>query len=382
MNKENRFNDDYKKFYQSVLSIIPSDNIWNPTLPETKEEQLDFFVKEWYPHMIEASSANYSYFKDNKISPGVFVNLDFFNLMNILNDKNRIVVWEYIHSLFIHTVSNTYVKNKYKDNKTDNKLLLKIKETFNIFPELVGNMVSWKRNIRNSQKKENKKKNPFNETFLENSKMAKLAKEITEEIDIANITGLEEDMKNIDNPMKILQLLMSGDSKNKGLGKLIETICNKLKTRIDSGEVSQEELLQEATSLLGKLGKGDNKDNADFGDISSIINMVSSLSGGGGDSKMPNISEMLKMMQNLGLNDKKKGNNMPDMSELLNMAQNLSGLNEDDDDDTDLSGVMNMLGDLKNVRNKRNTGKNKKINRKIRRKLQKKLKKKNRKKKK
>jgi len=391
MNKENRFNNDYKKFYEAVLSIISSDNKWNPILPTTKEEQLDLFVTEWYPHMTNVSNANYSYFKDNKISPNVFLNLDFLSLMNILNDKNRIIVWEYIHSLFILSVSNSYVKQKYRENKLEEKLFVQIKNTFADFPDLVGNIVSWKRKIRNN---ENKKKKAFDKSFLENSKMGKLAREITQEIDIANISGLEDDIKNLDNPMKILQLLMNSDNKNKGMGKLIQTICDKLKTKIDSGTISQEELLQEATSLLGSLGGGG--DNKNMGDMSSIINMISSLTGGGDNKNMPDISEILQMMQKMG---GEGNNNMPDianmmkglggnnnnMSDMLQMVQNLSGLNNNDDDNnSDLSGVMSMLGDLKNVRKNRknNTGKKKKINRKMKRRLEKKLRKKRKNKKK
>jgi len=69
-------------------------------------------------------------------------------------------------------------------------------------------------------------------------------------------------MKDMDNPMKLFQSLLSGDKDKRCLGKLMTTVCDKLKNKMENGEVNQEDLLNEATALLqnmGGLGAGEIK---------------------------------------------------------------------------------------------------------------------------
>ena len=121
-----------------------------------------------------------------------------------------------------------------------------------------------------------------------------MAKEISNEINPDDILNLEGDMKDMDNPMKLFQSLLSGD-KYKGVGKLMTTVCDKLKNKMENGEVNQEDLLNEATSLLqnmGGLGAGENKDGPDLSGMMSMMQNLSAMgdlfngpAGGGGSRR-------------------------------------------------------------------------------------------------
>ena len=81
--------------------------------------------------------------------------------------------------------------------------------------------------------------------FLSNSKIGELAKEISQEIDVTNI--------NVDKPEDLLDMdsLLSG--KNQVLGDIIGKVSNRISTKIQSGEVKQEDLLKEAMEMMSKL---------------------------------------------------------------------------------------------------------------------------------
>ena len=304
-----RFQNNYMTFYESVGTIV-SPEFWkskNPVLPEKNEDKIDFFVKNWYPHMKEVSNANLEYFTENKINPPIFQNLDFLDLFSQLNISNQNVVWEYLHSLYALSISNKYTQQKYNGDvsEMDEELLKSIKNSINSFPDFISNMVSWRReskepknkesknesnNETNNETKESNQKEPnFSENFMENSALAKLAKEISDEINPNEILNLGDDLKNMDNPMKLFQSILSGDKDN-GVGKLMNTVCSKLKNKMESGEVNQDDLLKEATTLLQSMGGGKSHSNSSTGNGS---NKTENKSG------VPDLAGMMSMMQNL-----------------------------------------------------------------------------------
>jgi hypothetical protein len=293
-----RFQNNYVTFYESVSSIV-SPEFWEsnkPTLPESSDEQIELFVVNWYPHMKEVSNGNLTYFKDNKISPLIFQNLKFLDLIDQLNLKNKNVVWEYLHSLYALSISNKHTQDKFnietKDGTQENKelLLSSIQQAIKDFPEFISNMVSWRKEIQhscNNQKtggeasNEETKTPKLDDNFLENSALAKLAKQISDEINPSELLNIGDDLKNMDNPMKMFQSLLSGDKEN-GVGKLMTTVCDKLKQKMESGEVNQEELLKEATNLLqtmGGLGAAtDGKSKSGSPDLAGMMSMMQNLS--------------------------------------------------------------------------------------------------------
>ena len=119
----------------------------------------------------------------------------------------------------------------------------------------------------------------------------KLAKEISDEINPSEILNIGDNLKNMDNPMKLFQSLLSGDKEN-GVGKLMTTVCDKLKNKMESGEVNQEELLKEASSLLQSMGglgaPTGGKDKEGGLDLGGLMSMMQNLSSMGDMFNVPN----------------------------------------------------------------------------------------------
>jgi len=341
-----RFTSNYVRFFESVKTITPElFEEKNPTLPEAEEDKLTFFVKNWYPHMTDVSNGNMKYFESKGVNPYVFQNLKFLDLTGKVNQKNKDVIWEYLHSLYALSISSKFTKENFtnyeaKDSDTneEKELMNEIKKAIENFPDLVANMVSWRREKKEREEREDKEDNsekkdntsntpgdtpPIDEKFLENSALAKLAKEISDEINPNEILDMNEDMKDMDNPMKLFQSLLSGD-KEKGVGKLMTTVCDKLKNKMESGEVNQEDLLSEATTLLQSMGglgggnRGDGKGSNSSPDLAGMMSMMQNLSsmsdlfngpsGGGGSRRKKGRKIRRKMEKKLRKNNKKTSN--------------------------------------------------------------------------
>jgi hypothetical protein len=216
-----RFISNYDKFLEEVENSLEK----KVETCETDEDKLLFFVNNWYPHMNAVSEGNYDYFTDD-INPNVFLNITFKELYDSSSDENKFVIWEYLQTLYALSVSLVKTREDLKDN---------VKEAIENFPALISNIVSFKKTKKEQLPKLNKE-------FIEKSSIAKLAKEISEEIDAKQFLNLNEDMKNMNNPMEMMNSLFSGDNSN-GIGKLMSAVSEKLKTKMDSGEIDNETLL-------------------------------------------------------------------------------------------------------------------------------------------
>lgn len=256
--KMERFISNYDKFLEEVKNSLEK----KVETCETDEEKLLFFVNNWYPHMNAISEGKYDYFTDD-INPNVFSNITFKELYDSSSDENKFVIWEYLQTLYALSVSLVKTREDLKDD---------VKEAIENFPALISNIVSFKK----SKKEQEVPK--LNKEFIEKSSIAKLAKEISEEIDAKEFLNLNEDMKNMSNPMEMMNSLFSGDNSN-GIGKLMGAVSEKLKSKMDSGEIDNETLLKDATSMLGNLGGlGDNKNGPDLSNIMQMAQNLSSMS--------------------------------------------------------------------------------------------------------
>lgn len=256
--KMERFISNYDKFLEEVKNSLEK----KVETCETDEEKLLFFVNNWYPHMNAVSEGKYDYFTDD-INPNVFSNITFKELYDSSSDENKFVIWEYLQTLYALSVSLVKTREDLKDD---------VKEAIENFPALISNIVSFKK----SKKEQEVPK--LNKEFIEKSSIAKLAKEISEEIDAKEFLNLNEDMNNMSNPMEMMNSLFSGDNSN-GIGKLMGAVSEKLKSKMDSGEIDNETLLKDATSMLGNLGGlGDNKNGPDLSNIMQMAQNLSSMS--------------------------------------------------------------------------------------------------------
>ena len=92
-------------------------------------------------------------------------------------------------------------------------------------------------------------------SMLENSKIGSLAKEISSEINIGDL--------NIENPEQLLNF-SNLSSSNNALGSIISKVSTKIQEKIERGDISQTELVNEALSLVGMMNQGQGGGNSLF----------------------------------------------------------------------------------------------------------------------
>jgi hypothetical protein len=314
--RNQRFENDFNRFYEDVKIIVP--HLFKEEKENTKDK-IHFFVKEWYPHMHSVSIADDSYFKQDEIKPFIFPGILFSGLMSELSEPNKQKIWEYLHNLFALSLSVPEVKECYGEEYPDEK----IKCTIDSYPELIGNMVDWKRSKqnqdknnqdknnqdKNNQDKNNQDKNNQDKNnFLENSSIFKLAQDISSEI---NPEELKDFMTENQNPEDFFKKLLSGE-KNSNITQLMEKVVGKLKNKIDSGEINQEELLKDASSLMQNFnlfgGNAENKGGPGLFDILGLFGGNNENKSSPGFYDIMNLAKKMNLFGESPLKSKKRKN--------------------------------------------------------------------------
>ena len=195
------------------------------------------------------------------------------------------VIWNYLQLILFTIIGSVQDKSKFGDSKNlfDG---IDEKDLFEKLSETMKNMTSFFQNDNDDDEEEDgkeespektesvseddedeeeeKKKKPKTTGAsmpnlddlhkhlkgLFDGKIGTLAKELAEEIsgDLSGLLG--EDMKDIRSTQDMFQKIMKNPAK---ISELIKTIGNKLKTKMSSGDISQEELMKEASELMSKM---------------------------------------------------------------------------------------------------------------------------------
>ena len=137
---------------------------------------------------------------------------------------------------------------------------------------------------------------------MENTTLGKLAKEILEDVDIDKL------QKSMDKNGDVLKSLGDPDS---GFGDIISNVSQKMASKLSSGELNQQNLMQDAmkfaSMMPGMFGNENNvgsKKNAGMGNMGNMGNMMNMFS---------------EMMSN------SNGEDIPDLNTIKNMAKNSKG---------------------------------------------------------
>mgnify|MGYP006072621593 CR=1 FL=1 len=257
MNKTNiEYFNDYLTLF--IKSIIESFSEYKDVLEEYYSDLLesninndDKFVKRFMNKMKDTktmiSEKNDKLFK-NDIYILKNVNFKIIWESGELSDNNKEKIWEYIQTLYIlaetiindtNTITNliqSFKKLRETNENTDSK------ET----PEIDNEMMKMLKNLSPENEK-------IDETFLNNGLIGKLASELTDEL---NIDDLNINMENSNNMDDIFSNLISGDNSLKFMN-LIQTVGNKIQTKVQNGEFAQNDLFNEAKKIMSSM-KGDN----------------------------------------------------------------------------------------------------------------------------
>jgi len=231
--------------------------------------------------------------KKNDINTFFLPSVDFVCLFTCegVSENTSNVLWNYLQLILFTIIGSVQDKSKFGDSKNlfdgidESDLLEKLSETMknmsSFFQEdheddddTEDNHEPTKSSEKdddsdaeddddsdeNKEKEPKKKPKPFSMPNLDDlhkhlkglfdGKIGNLAKELAEEIsgDLSGLLG--EDMKDIRSTKDMFQKIMKNPAK---ISELIKTIGDKIKKKMSSGEISQEELMKEATELMNKM---------------------------------------------------------------------------------------------------------------------------------
>ncbi len=259
------FNDYTRDFVRDIQETFPE---YRDLLGEyyadilTEESQnTDKHVKRFMRKMREFKTEISTKSPDLYKEP-VFIlkNLDFKILFESeeLSNDNREKMWEYIQTLFVlgESIINDservkkLVKNFKRLRTSDEGSAEGAAESTEEAPdEEDEHILNMLKNL--SERKPDK---PLDENMFENGMIGKLAQELSEELDIEKMgLNISED-SNVDS---IFSNLLSGNNPMKFMN-LIQTVGQKIQTKMDENGLDQEALVNEATSMMSNLQGSNN----------------------------------------------------------------------------------------------------------------------------
>jgi hypothetical protein len=203
---------------------------------------------------------NEDIFKPDDETNTVFLpNVDFKLLFNCsgVSDTTKKTIWKYLQLVLFITVGSIEDKSKFGDSANlfdgiDEKVLQdKLEETmsgisdfFKNMEKETGNETETGTELPNVDDIHSHLKGIFD------GKIGKLAKEMAEEIsgEFVDLVGDVADGENT--TQDVIKKLMKNPKKMMGL---VKTVGDKLTTKMDSGEISKDDIMKEAGDILGKM---------------------------------------------------------------------------------------------------------------------------------
>jgi hypothetical protein len=153
----------------------------------------------------------------------------------------------------------------------------------------------------------------FNMSGMEDTMLGKLAKEILEDVDVEKL------QKSIGDNGDILKAIGDPDS---GFSELISNVSRKMANKISTGELKQENLLQDAIKFASAM-PGGIFGNAGAAGAAGAANQGGG-SGSGGNANQPDMASMMNMMSSM-MNNKQGMDMFKNMMGNMNQNQNQRG---------------------------------------------------------
>lgn len=256
----------FKSFIKDIIKVFPEyqlklEDVYGTLLKMDtcnleEEELLKEFLDRVHKLNKKITNKDETMFNED---PLLLTDISFKNIwITNISYKTKENIWKYLQTfclLALNYQSNKDLANAISDlseSKTielkDKKLASDVKKikkmTENIQEPIAEDLSD---NVETTEEN-NKFENPL-ENIMGNSSIGKLAEEVSKELDLESMLGSVDS----DNPMDIFQNLMSGGAMNKIMG----TIHNVVNTKVESGELNKDTMMNEAQGIYGKLGKND-----------------------------------------------------------------------------------------------------------------------------
>ena len=268
-------------FVNDLSKTFPEyTNLWEkwPNANDEEFQELFEYCTKIYPErFFDVLYQNVEIFlEDSETNTHFLPDVDFKLLFNCegVSENTKKTIWKYIQLILFITVSSVKDKNSFGDTANlfegidENDLEQKLKDTMSDINGPFSNLgVDLDNMTENEEGEEDAsgEKQEFNFNPMEgmpdmaglhehlkglfDGKIGQLAKELAEEIsnDIPGLLGEEDGSKTTED---VLKNMMKNPKKMMGL---IKTIGEKIKTKMDSGDISKDELMGEASELLSKM---------------------------------------------------------------------------------------------------------------------------------
>jgi hypothetical protein len=175
-----------------------------------------------------------------------------------------------------------------KDNYTDDDIN-ELEDEKDIYKKILLNLIK----IKNIKIKKNV---DMKMGGMENTTLGKLAKEILDDVDVNKL------QKSMDKNGDVLKSLGDPDS---GFGDIISNVSQKMAAKLSSGELNQQNLMQDAMKFASMMpGMFGNQNSASGGNnmanMGNMMNMFSEMMANNGDGDMPDLNTIKNMAKNKG----------------------------------------------------------------------------------
>ena len=237
-------------------------------------------------------------------------NVDFKLLYNSegVTDNIRKTLWKYLQLIMFTVVSGVTDKSTFGDSINmfegidESELQSKIGETMSGLTDFFKNMES--NESTGTDNSDSEPSMPFNMPNIENmldhlhtlfnGKIGSLAKEMAEEIsgDFTDLLGGDLDNAN---PQDVIKKLMKNPTKIMGLMK---SVTSKLDAKMKNGDISRDEIMKEASELLGKM-----KQSAGGAEMSEMFAKMAQSMGGLGKNMKMDTNAIDRMMRTTKLKE-------------------------------------------------------------------------------
>ena len=257
------FNNYLKMFVENIIETFPEfkeplTEYYGEVLGEessSDDKHVKRFMRKMKEHKTHISQKSDQLFSE---SICILKNIDFKEIWERedLSENNRATIWEYIQTLFVlgETIISdcdrvqNLIKNFRKLRETmDGSQDSSNGESSNIGEEPSEEDKEMLEMLKNLT--ENKNTEPLPETFFTDGMIGKLAQELSEEIDV---NSLNMNMDNANSVDDIFGNLMGGDNPMKFMN-LLQSVGQKIQSKVESGALNQEKLVEEAQSMMGAL---------------------------------------------------------------------------------------------------------------------------------
>ena len=171
--------------------------------------------------------------------------------------KTKETIWKYLQTfclLALNHQSNQELQtalSSLNDNKTieitDKKIASDVKKIKKMSENIKEPIAEDMSTTEESSPESTNEPNPFSdmENLLNGSEIGKIAKEVSESLDIESMLGGDSG-----NPMEMFQKLMSGDA----MGKIMGTIHNVVNEKVENGTLNENDMVSEAEGLYKNMG--------------------------------------------------------------------------------------------------------------------------------